>query len=434
MADEPRWDDIFSSQPAGSPPDASVGTPAPQSRREARLAQGGRSAARRSGQPKPPKPPKTRRPDGNDGGSVPRKRRRWIGWLVSVVVILGLAGGGAAYAWLNYEPLIRKAFGWELPPPDYEGQGTGEATIVIASGDTGVEVTNSLLDAGVIKSFETFYNLLLIQDPPVEFFPGYYVLAEKMSSAAALAALQDPANRVERTALIPEGKSMNQVFDILSTATGLPVSDFETAARDLAAFGIPETATNIDGYLFPATYRFDPGVDAMTVLKTLVDRTFQSLDAAGVDPADRARVLTVASLIQREAGRNAEDFYKVSRVIQNRLDKSMKLQFDSTTHYGYAWKHGEREEGGVFSTSAELTDDNPYNTYVIPGLPIGPIGAAGDLAIDAALHPADGSWLYFVTVNLDTGETVFSDTNAQHDAAVQQLRQWCRTSQSPNCG
>ena len=88
----------------------------------------------------------------------------------------------------------------------------------------------------------------------------------------------------------------------------------------------------------------------------------------------------------------------------------------------------------MFSTSAELNDDNPYNTYFITGLPIGPIGAAGDLAIDAALHPVDGPWVYFVTVNLDTGETVFSETNAQHEAAVQQLRQWCRTSQSPNCG
>lgn len=436
MADEPRWEEIFSSQPEGSPADATGTPPAPQSRREARDAENARSSARRAGKARPPRAPRKpggSKPPRDPGGTAPR-RRRWIAWLVAVVAILGLAGGGAAYAWLNFEPQIRKVFGWELPPPDYEGQGTGEATIVIASGDTGVEVTNSLLDAGVIKSFDTFYNLLLVQKPPVEFFPGYYVLAQKMSSAAALAAIQDPSRRVERVALIPEGKSINQVFDILSTATGLPISDFVDAAKDPTSYGVAADAPSLEGYLFPATYKFDPGVDARTVLTTLVNRTFTSLDAAGVAPADRTRVLTIASLIQREAGRNAEDFYKVSRVIQNRLANGMKLQFDSTSHYGYAWKHGEREDGGVFSTNAELTDDNPYNTYVIPGLPIGPIGAAGDLAIDAALHPADGSWLYFVTVNLDTGETVFSDTNAQHEAAVQQLRQWCRTSQSPNCG
>src|SRR5690606_6355645 len=120
------------------------------------------------------------------------------------------------------------------------------------------------------------------------------------------------------------------------------------------SLGIPADAPNIEGYLFPATYTFDPGVDAKTVLQVLVNRTFQSLDAAGVAPEDRAGILTIASLIQREAGVNRDDFYKVSRVIQNRLDKGMQLQFDSTSHYGYVWAHGDREDGGgVFSSKAE---------------------------------------------------------------------------------
>lgn len=334
---------------------------------------------------------------------------------------------------MAFEPQIRKILGWELPPPDYEGQGSGEASVVIYSGDSGVEVTNALLDAGVIKSFDAFYNMLLAQEPPAEFFPGYYLLAEKMSSAEALKALQDPASRVENTALIQEGKSAAQIFDILSAATDIPIAEFEAAAEDLSGLGLPASAPNIEGYLFPATYTFDPGEDASSVLHTLVNRTFQSLDSVGVAPEDRERILTIASLIQREAGSNADDFFKVSRVIQNRLDEGMKLQFDSTSHYGYVWKHGDRDDGGVFSSRAELEDDNPYNTYVITGLPQGPIGAAGDLAIEAAMRPADGPWLYFVTVNLDTGETVFTSTNADHNDAVRQLQQWCRTTQSPNC-
>jgi len=432
VADEPRWEEIFSSQPEGSPADASGASPAPQSRREARAAENSRSAARRGSPSRPPKAP--RKPGGSKpvagaGGDAPRTRRRWIGWLVAVVVILGLAGGGAGYAWLNFEPQIRKVLGWELPPPDYEGQGTGQATIVIASGDTGVEVTNSLLNAGVIKSFDTFYNLLLAQKPPVEFFPGYYVLAEKMSSAAALAAIQDPSKRVEHTALIPEGKSIDQVFDILSTATNLPVSDFVAAAKDPTSYGVAADAPSLEGYLFPATYKFDPGVDARSVLTTLVNRTFTSLDAAGVAPADRLKVLTLASIIQREAGRDSKDFYKVSRVFTNRLENGWHLESDATVSYGTGRTHT------VWTTAAERADaSNKYNTYANPGLPIGPIGAAGGLAIDAALHPADGPWFYFVPVNLDTGETVFSVTLAQHEAAVRQLQEWCRTSQSPNCG
>lgn len=413
MANEPRWEDIFSAQPAATNPDASR---APQSRREAREAENKRKA-----------------PAVKKGNKRPRKRRRWIAWVVSFVVVLGVVGAGAGYAWTNFEPQIRKALGWELPPPDYEGQGSGTATVVIYSGDSGTEVTKALVDAGVVKSFDTFYALLLDQDPPVEFYPGYYVLAQKMSSAAALKALQDPSSRVENTALIQEGKTAAQIFDILSASTGVPIADFEAAAKDPQTLGVPADAPNIEGYLFPATYHFDPGVDATTVLHTLVSRTIQSLDSAGVAPKDRTRVLTIASLIQREAGSNAQDFFKVSRVIQNRLAEGMKLQFDSTAHYGYVWAHGDRDNGGVFSSSAELNDDNPYNTYVIKGLPQGPIGAAGDLAIDAALHPADGPWLYFVTVNLDTGKTVFSTTNAEHNAAVRQLREWCEATQSPNC-
>ncbi len=414
MADEPRWDDIFATQPPESPSEPDGESSAPLSRKAARQAQNGRSSSRRD-------------------PSAPRKRRRWIAWVVTVVVVLGIGSAGVGYAWTNFEPQIRKALGWELPPPDYEGQGSGETTVVIHSGDSGTEVTNALVEAGVIKGFDAFYVLLLEQEPPVQFFPGYYILAQKMSSAEALKAIQDPANRVENTALIQEGKSSFQIFDILNAATGVPVADFEAAAKDLAGLGIPVDAPNIEGYLFPATYLFDPDVDATSVLKILVNRTFQALDSAGVAPEDRERVLTIASLIQREAGSNPDDFFKVSRVIQNRLDEGMKLQFDSTSHYGYVWKHGEREDGGVFSSRAELNDDNPYNTYVITGLPQGPIGAAGDLAIDAALHPADGPWLYFVTVNLDTGETIFTATNAEHNAAVRQLQDWCRTTQSPNC-
>lgn len=419
MADEPQWDDIFATQPAPSDEEASA---LPQSRKATRAAENGRGSSRRGGS--------ARRPKASRQVSRPpqRKRRGWIGALIAVVVILGLAGGGVAYAWANYEPQIRKVFGWELPPPDYEGEGSGEATVVIISGDTGVEVTNTLLKAGVIKDFNTFYNLLLLQEPAVDFFPGYYVLSQKMSSAAALAALQDPANRVQRKALIPEGKSIDQVFEILSVATELPVSDFVDAAKDPTSYGVSSDAPSLEGYLFPATYTFDPGVDARSVLTTLVNRTFESLDNAGVAPADRLKVLTMASLIQREAGSNTDDFYKVSRVFANRLDAGWHLESDATVSYGTGRTHT------VWTTTAERADkSNLYNTYANPGLPVGPIGAAGDLAIDAALHPVDGPWFFFVPVNLDTGETVFSTTNSEHDAAVRQLQQWCRATKSPNC-
>lgn len=446
MADEPRWEDIFSSQPdAGPSAESSEPDAAPRSRREAREAESRARGSRGKGSPKPPRPP--RRPaasgaSGASGGSrpprdprEPRKRRRWIGWLVAVVVVLGLGAGAAGYVWLNYEDQVRKVLGWEIPI-DYEGEGTGSVIVTITNGQLGSDVARTLHEAGVTMTSEAFYNLLLTR-PDVQFQPGSYELKLKMSASAALEALLDPANKVQTRIGFPEGSTVATVLarlGDLSESTGVSLEELEVAAEDFGSFGLPSDAVSLEGYLFPATYALDPGLSAHEILQTMVDEMFSRLDAAGVAPEDRARVLTIASLIQREAGRNADDFYKVSRVIQNRLDAGMRLQFDSTAHYGYVWKHGARDEGGVFSTSEELADDNPYNTYVHTGLPVGPIGAPGELAIDAALNPAPGDWLYFVTVNLDTGETKFSTTVAEHNAAVQELREWCRTSKSPNCG
>lgn len=370
----------------------------------------------------------------DDGRGGPRKRRGkgWIIGIVILLVVLGTGAGGAAWVWANYEDQVRKVMGWEIPI-DYEGAGHGEASIVIRSGDGGAQIAAALAEAGVTKTSEAFYKLLLKQDPQVVFYPGHYQLKLEMSAQAALDALQDPANKIEISVLIKEGWSVDRSLDALAEGTGVEREELEAAIADPTAYGVPADAPSIEGYLFPARYTFEPDASAESMINDMVARAFQSLDAAGVDPADRHRVLTIAALIQREAGSNKDDFYKVSRVIQNRLDQGMKLQFDSSSHYGYAWKHGERQDGSVFSSKAELEDDNPYNTYVHTGLPIGPIGAAGDLAIDAAQNPADGPWLFFVTVNLDTGETKFTNTNAEHNAAVNQLRQWCRQTQSPNC-
>ena len=128
----------------------------------------------------------------------------------------------------------------------------------------------------------------------------------------------------------------------------------------------------------------------------------------------RQEILIKASIIQREA-RFEQDFYKVARVIENRMMPDNQetfglLQMDSTAQYGY----GELHDGTVSTSEEAQFDDNPWNTYVHPGLPIGPIANPGDTAIDAAMHPADGPWLYFVTVNLETGETVFTETYAEH--------------------
>jgi len=381
----------------------------------------------------------------DDIGHVPppknKKRRRIGGWIALgvVLVILGGITAGGLYVWNTYEDKIREVMGWE-EPKDYEaGLANGETSITISSGDTGQPISTALYEAGVTKTDDAFYDYLITSGQNPIFQPGVYTLQKQMTSEAALAALLDPANRQEYTAQIPEGFTVDGTLQRLSEGTGIPLADLQAAAADPTAYGVPVDPAVVaaggqplEGWLFPATYTFDPGVTAQAAIQTLVDRTIQSLDAAGVPVDDRQRVLTVASIIQREA-RFEADMQKVSRVIENRLVPSNQetfglLQMDSTAQYGY----GEMHDGTVSSSAEALADDNPWNTYVHAGLPVGPISNPGDVAIDAAMHPADGDWLYFVTVDLDSGETVFTNNLADHNRAVKQWQTWC--SEHPDSG
>jgi UPF0755 protein len=351
----------------------------------------------------------------------PPKKRRWVRRLVVTIVVLGLLGGMAGGAYAIFQPQIVKLQNALFPPDDdYKGTGTGEVMFTIKSGDDGSSISQNLAKAGVVKTYDAFYSLLLRQKPQVEFQPGVFKLAKQMSAAAALAALEDPASRLQNTAVIPEGTAEKDALQTVADATKIPLADLQAAAANPAAYGLPAQAKSLEGFLFPATYTFPPGTTAQQAIKTMVDRMFQSLDAAGVAPQHRWNTVILASIVQREAGLK-DDYPKVARVFLNRLTQGWDLQSDATVAYGTG--HTNRVE----TTDAERADaSNPYNTYVHPGLPVGPISNPGDLAINAVQHPADGSWMYFVTWNLKTGETIFSTTQAEHDAAVAKWQQWMK--------
>lgn len=403
VASEPSWDDIFGPSSASTTVDADAVADdvAPVSRRALR------EASRRSGSRRPAK---RRR-----GGAA-------IAWVISVVVILGLLTAGGVFVWNNYGDRIQDVLGI-APPIDYTGEGNGEEiVVVIEPGDIGSDVARKLEVAGVTMTFDAFYQLLLA-DASITFEPGNYRLQGEMSASAALAALQDPANRIINQVTIPEGVTAATALELIAAATELPIEDLQAAAADVTQFGIPSGVPNIEGWLFPATYQFDPGVTASAAIQLLVDHMIQTLDAAGVAPENRFRVLNMAALVQRESGPNIDDMAKIARVFENRLDRGMLLQSDATVHYGVG------DTSSVWTSPEQRADaSNPYNTYANPGLPIGPIGLPGADAINAAVNPAEGTWLYFVTVNLKTGETVFSNTLREHERAAQQLYDWCKLS------
>lgn len=333
-----------------------------------------------------------------------------IGSIIGVLVLVGAVLGGLFFTGI---------LGGNQN--DYTGGGHGEVIFTISDGEIGDQIANNLVEAGVTKSFDSFYQLLLETKPEPVFTPGVYKLKQEMSAQAALDALLDPANRVELSVTIPEGTTEKNVLKMLAEGLSIPLADFQAAAANPAPYGVPAEASTLEGFLFPATYTFSPGVTPTEVLQRLVDESLAALDAVGVPVEQRWDVIRLASVIQRESGPAPEDMFKISRVFHNRLDQGMNMGSDVTTCYGA----GLLGKDCLLITQAALDDtSNLYNTRILPGLPIGPISNPGAVAIDAAYNPADGPWLFFVTVNLTTGETVFTETAAEHEAAVEQYYEW----------
>jgi len=339
-------------------------------------------------------------------------------------ILLAVLGGGA---YLGYNKV--KGF---FVAADYSGAGTDPLQVTIAQGSTLTDMGNTLVDADVVKSTKAFTNAAGKNPRGKNIQAGTYNLRKQMSAKSAVTALLDPKNRVTSGVTIPEGKTALQTFALLSKATKIPVKNFQDAAKNLDALGIPSWWFNrrdhlpaqksIEGFLFPDTYEFDPKMDATQILKTMVDHFLSEVaDLGFVDKVQNNlavspfEALVVASLAEAEAG-NTVDLSKIARVAYNRAYKSkIPLQFDVTTNY-WLELNGKAAKSSGQLTSAELNDPkNPYSTTKKVGLPVGPIDNPGKAALQGAMQPAPGTWLFFVVID-KSGRSAFATTNAQHDA------------------
>ncbi len=291
-------------------------------------------------------------------------------------------------------------------PSDFSGPGSGSAVVVVVRGDSISGIGNALTQAGVVASSDAFVNAANANPKSKSIGPGKYTMLKEMSGEGAVSYMLDPKSRAESRLVLPEGLRVGQSIDTASKATSIPVSDFNEALTKADQLGLPSYAkNNAEGFLFPASYDLAGDETADSTLSMLFARFNKaskqlSLEskAAGLGKTPY-EVMTIASLVQAEG--NPTDYNKIARVIYNRLEKGMPLQLDTTVAYGLGITK-------VSLTAAELKQDSAYNTYVRKGLPAGPINSPGVEAINAALNPAKGKWLYFVTVNLDTGETKFA--------------------------
>lgn len=356
-----------------------------------------------------------------------RAARKQSKGCIPTLIALALIVALGVFAYVKGVDLLKEALGGPSAE-DYSGNGSGSVTVEVQSGDTATDIAGTLADAGVVKSAQAFIDAANANPASTSIQVGFYELRKKMSAESALQLLLNPdVSMVVNNLTIPEGKRANEIVELVAEAGGWTEKEVEKAYDDTNALGLPSYAEgDPEGYLFPATYNIAPDATPASVLKQLVEEfkkraTELELESGAADLGmTPGEIVTVASLIQAEASR-AEDMPNVASVIYNRLEIGMPLQLDSTLHYAV-------DSRGVIG-SGDLTDiDSPYNTYQLTGLTPTPIDSPGLDALEAALHPADTSYLYFVTVNLKTGETKFAETFEEHQQNVAELYEYCTTS------
>ncbi len=312
-------------------------------------------------------------------------------------------------------------FGGGSGVSDYAGEGDGAVDVTVRSGDSGTAIAKTLHEADVIATEKAFIDACRASSDCQSIQPGTYTLKTRMSAAAALAALLNPDNRKSGRVTIPEGLTAAQIVERVSTSTGLPLADLNAAIADPASLGLPAGVAGVEGWLYATTYDVDPDATAAEVLTMMVDKTKEVLTAKQVPQDQWQTVLTKASIIEEEAGR-AEDRPLMARAIENRLASGMLLQIDATVEYGAGRSVADMTGDEWIAARTDTT--NPYNTYVHSGLPPGPIASPGASSIDAVLAPAEGGWVFWLTVNPVTKETKFAVDYEGHNANLAELQAW----------
>ncbi|GGO21317.1 hypothetical protein GCM10010116_42870 [Microbispora rosea subsp. aerata] len=332
-----------------------------------------------------------------------QRRKGRVATLFAIAIIIGVLGGLGYFGFTWVRGVV--------VPKDFTGEGHGEVVVEIEEGASATDVAQMLEEEGVVASARAFINAIGAAGKSSSLQPGQYEMRKAMSAESALALL-DPKNRILNRLTIREGLRLSKIFEELSTATGRPVEEFKKAAR--TDIGLPKYAKGrLEGFAFPATYEISSKLTPRQILTKMVDRFNQTADRIDLEGQAKQlgftprEIIIIASIVQAEAG-SAEDMPKVARVIYNRLasEPQMKLGMDSTVMYGL-------NKYGIAASNADLESTSRYNTYKYYGLPPGPISNPGDHAIEAALHPADGNWLFFVTVDPKRGITKFTDKESE---------------------
>ncbi len=293
----------------------------------------------------------------------------------------------------------------------------GPRRVDIPANEGVLDIGYRLEEAGAIRSPITFAVLAALRGTARHLRAGEYEIPQDASTLHVLQLIES-GRIMHHAVLLPEGGSVLELAHTLDREGLASATDVVRLAHDrgfLRTLGID--APSIEGYLFPDTYLLVRGLTPEEILARMVHRlrtkvTPQVVDEAGAHGLDLNGLLTLASIIEREAVIR-DEMPLISAVFWNRLRLDMPLQADPTVQYAVG---KDRQP----LTRADLLADDPYNTYRRPGLPPGPIASPGFAAIEAALHPANVKYLYFVS--MDDRRHFFSSTIKEHNAAVARYR------------
>jgi UPF0755 protein len=339
------------------------------------------------------------RPTLQDIAGSPRRERRFGRWLSAlavlvVLVLLAVAGAGL----------------WVKGKIDPSGAPGKVVAFEIPSGASTSAIADQLAEAGIVSSGEVFrWYLRFKGGGPFE--AGQYHLARNSAMGDVVDVLdKGPDLPPAENLTVPEGLWVSEVakrVDKLSHLDGAKFSDLAKGGTVRSLFE-PAGSNQLEGLLFPDTYRIADTESEADVLRRMVD-TFDEVasqlgyaDApakVGVSPYE---AIIVASLVESEA-KVDEDRAKIARVIYNRLAKKIPLGIDATFYYVL----GESRKGTGLRKS-DLEIDSPYNTRTNTGLVPTPIALPGRASLDAALNPAPGPWLYYVIADKE-GRHAFTD-------------------------
>ncbi|MBS3941943.1 MAG: endolytic transglycosylase MltG [Actinobacteria bacterium] len=355
-------------------------------------------------------------------------------WFLGFLALAG-AGVGAGVLWLQ-DAL-----------PQLDAVEAGEpVTLTVESGETVRSVADRLTDLGVVRNATTFRIAAGEAELANRLQPGEYDLETGMGSDAALEVLLAGPTRGGPVAgvrfTVQEGLSVERTlarlaeqFDDHDQAAFRAVLDERTraGANDEGVLRLPDWVPEpadapeaveepYEGLLFPETYEIRGDATPLDILQRMVDQLESEMErvpqdavaAAEVRGLERYEVLTIASLIERET-RVDDERATVAGVIANRIDAGMRLQIDATVLYAL-----DEERDVVLLDDLEV--QHPYNTYVIDGLPPGPISGLGSASLLAAFEPAEVSYLFYVLTPECDGRHVFADTLDEHNVNVAAFR------------